>query len=377
VTAKNLLFFASLAFTFGAFFSRKYPEMRGVAYADDGTVVGRLSLALKFLGEGQPLFKEDGNLDFNILKTKFLTKGPISARHMFERVQHFLRTIPSIHHLAGEFTQEMFTVEGIEVLGTPIGTDNYIRNFVAHNCLKIVRDIEKLEPVSDGFVHFQLIQKTMNTRTQYMSANITLPPQERYVQAQHRHVDTAIQNAILKKGTRNSFVQWPTQDYDMAVTMLQMPHAMGGFGLTPNVLAQSTAKVAMGARFLGLLGSWPLDEQKIWLPNQSAQDPQTWLAPNLLHLKQVYELLLNKFNCKEQESYVVQDQPLPPSDILLLPPLSSLCKVYMRNQERPQPGDSRPGNATIAACFIQAGDEELGFLGFKNCQCYEQKDPSR
>ena len=145
---------------------RKYPELRGLAYADDENTVGRLSLALQFLGEGQPLFKEDGNLDFNMTKTKFLAKGPISARHLFERAQHFLQTIPAIQHLAGEFTQEMFTVEGIEVLGTPIGTDNYIRNFVAQNCLKIVRDIEKLEPVSDGFAHFQLIQKTMNSRTQ-------------------------------------------------------------------------------------------------------------------------------------------------------------------------------------------------------------------
>ena len=270
---------------------RKYPELRGLAYADDGNAVGRLSLALQFLGEGQPLFKEDGNLDFNMVKTKFLAKGPISARHLYERAQHFLRTIPAIQHLANEFTQEMFSVEGIEVLGTPIGTDNYIRNFVAHNCLKIVRDIEKLEPLSDGLVHFQLIQKTMNRRTQYMSANITLPPQEHFVQARIRHVDTAIQNTILKKGTRNSFGQWPKRDYDMAVTRLQMPHAMGGFGLTPNVIAQSSAKAAMGTRFLGLLGSWPLDEQKIWLPNQSVQDPQTWLAPNLFHLKQVYEVL--------------------------------------------------------------------------------------
>jgi hypothetical protein len=314
---------------------RKYPELRGLAYADDENTVGRLSLALQLFGEAQPMFKEDGNLDFNIGKTKFLAKGPISASHLYERAKHFLRTIPAIQHLANEFTQEMFSVEGIEVLGTPIGTDNYIRNFVAQNCLKIVRDIEKLEPLSDGLVHFQLIQKTMNTRSQYMSANITLPPQEHFAKAQHRHLDTAIQNAILKKGTRNSYGQWPKQDYDMAVTRLQMPHAMGGFGLTPNVLAQSTAKAAMGARFLGLLGSWPLDEQKIWLPNQSVQDPQTWLAPNLLHLKQVYEVLLTKFDCKEQDSYVVQDQPLPPSDILLLPPLSSLCKVYMRNQEMP------------------------------------------
>ena len=40
--------------------------------------------------------------------------------------------------------------------------------------------------------------------------------------------------------------------------------------------------------------------------------------------------------------YIVQDQPLPPSETLLLPPLESLYKVYTRNQELPQPGDSRP-----------------------------------
>ncbi len=37
----------------------------------------------------------------------------------------------------------------------------------------------------------------------------------------------------------------------------------------------------------------------------------------------------------------MQDQPLPPSEILLLPSLQSLCKTHVRNQELPQPGDSR------------------------------------
>ena len=77
----------------------------------------------------------------------------------------------------------------------------------------------------------------------------------------------------------------------MAVTMLKIPHTMGGFGLTPNVLAQSTAKVAMASRFLGFVGTLPPDEQKIWLPNQSAHDPQTWLVAKLLHLKSEYEVL--------------------------------------------------------------------------------------
>ena len=141
---------------------------------------------------GQPLFKEDGNLDFNMGKTKFLAKGPISARHLYERAQHFLRTDPALQDMVNDFTPEMFTVEGIEVLGTPIGTEGYIKNFVAQNCVKIMRDIEKLEPLTDGFTHFQLIQKTQNTRTQYLSANITLPPQDHFLSAQQRHIDTAV-----------------------------------------------------------------------------------------------------------------------------------------------------------------------------------------
>jgi hypothetical protein len=43
----------------------------------------------------------------------------------------------------------------------------------------------------------------MNTCTQY----ITLPHQEQFLSGQHRHVDTAIANAILKKGTRAAFHQ--------------------------------------------------------------------------------------------------------------------------------------------------------------------------
>jgi hypothetical protein len=152
-----------------------FPDLRGLAYADDETTIGRLSLSLKFLGAAQPLFKEDGNLDFNMGKTKFLVKGSISVCHLYERAQHFLQSDPGLQHMSNVFTPEMFTVEGIEVLGTLIVTEGYIKNFVAQNCVKIMRDIEKLKSLTDGLTHFQLIQKTQNTRTQYTSAKITLP----------------------------------------------------------------------------------------------------------------------------------------------------------------------------------------------------------
>ncbi len=185
-------------------------------------------------------------------------------------------------------------------------------------------------------------KKTMHTRTQYMSANITLSPQEQFLSAQHVHVDMAIANDILKKGTRGLFQLWGKDEHDLAVTVLQKPHALGGFGLTPNVIAQTSAKVAMASRFLGLVGSLPLEEQQLWLPNQQAHDPDSWTARHLLQLKMEYEVLINKYGCKVQEMYTVQDHPPPSPEFLLLPLLDSLYKVYVRNQELPQPGDSRP-----------------------------------
>ena len=62
----------------------------------------------------------------------------------------------------------------------------------------------------------------------------------------------SITNAILKKGTRGSFTLWGKDDYDLEVTVFQKTHVLGGFGLTPNVIAQTSAKVDMTSRFLGI-----------------------------------------------------------------------------------------------------------------------------
>ena len=87
-------------------------------YADDGNIIGRLSQALKLTAVSKPVFKLDGNLDFNMGNTMILAKGP-TARHVDERAQYFLQN----ERIANDFTPEMFSVEGIEVLGTPLGTD--------------------------------------------------------------------------------------------------------------------------------------------------------------------------------------------------------------------------------------------------------------
>jgi hypothetical protein len=95
-------------------------------------------------------------------------------------------------------------------------------------------------------------------------------------------------------------------------------------------------------RFLKLVGSLPLEEQKLWLSNQLAHDPDTWTTPHFLNLKTGYDILVNKHDCKVQEMYTVQDHPPSPNESFLLPLLDNLHKSHTRNQELSQPGDSRP-----------------------------------
>jgi hypothetical protein len=49
-----------------------------------------------------PFFKKDGNLDFNISKTKVLMKGS-SVDHLFEHKKHFLDTYPDLLDITHHF----------------------------------------------------------------------------------------------------------------------------------------------------------------------------------------------------------------------------------------------------------------------------------
>ena len=187
-----------------------------------------------------------------------------------------------------------------------------------------------------------------------MGANITLHPQEHFLSAQHLNVDTAIANAILQKGTR--FRQWDKNDYDLAVRRLQMPHADGGFGLTPNTIAQTSAKVAMASRFLGLVGSLSPDGQNLWLPNQVIHDPDTWTAPHLLRLKREYEILVDKYDTD------VSCRKLSRCKTLLLPPqIHSYCRL---------------SNAFIRPMYAFRSDLDRGIL-VRSCHRRSARCPDR
>jgi hypothetical protein len=77
--------------------------------------------------------------------------------------------------------------------------------------------------------------------------------------------------------------------------------------------------------------------------------------------------------------YTVQDHPPSPNDSFLLPPLDSLHKDHVRNQELPQPGDSRPVKTPCQRAICddeKADDEKVGTVGYKHTKVEQLTDAS-
>jgi hypothetical protein len=64
----------------------KFPEARTIAYADDGYIKAKLSIALQVLTEFKVVFKADAGLELNVSKTSILPKG-VTDQTAFDMTQ--------------------------------------------------------------------------------------------------------------------------------------------------------------------------------------------------------------------------------------------------------------------------------------------------
>jgi hypothetical protein len=134
----------------------KFQEARAIAYADDGYIKAKLSIALQVLAELKAVFKEDAGLELNVSKTSILPKGT-TAQAAFDMAQTIMEATPSLAHLCNDFLVDSFCPEGFIGIGVPIDTDAFVQSFVVRTCRDIIDDVENLDAIQDGFIHFQLV----------------------------------------------------------------------------------------------------------------------------------------------------------------------------------------------------------------------------
>ena len=68
---------------------------------------------------------------------------------------------------------EIIQVNGLCVVGTPVGPKDYVREYVRNKCgTTICKDIDQMRVCADPLIRYQLLKLCMNTRLSFLSRNV-------------------------------------------------------------------------------------------------------------------------------------------------------------------------------------------------------------
>jgi hypothetical protein len=123
--------------------STKFQEARATAYTDDGYIKDKLSVSLQVLVDLKAVFKEDAGLELNVAKTTILPVKIVTHQVVFDVDHSIIAASPALTHLQSEIALDSFCPEGFVGIGVSIGTDTFVRNFVAKTCRNNIDDTEK------------------------------------------------------------------------------------------------------------------------------------------------------------------------------------------------------------------------------------------
>ena len=163
--------------------------------------------------------------DQSITKTSILPKDT-SQQAVFDVARSIIAVNPALNLLNDDIVLHSFCPDGFIGIGVPIGTDAFVQSFVAKTCRDIIDDVEKLDAIQDGLIHYQLLRFCQATRLQYINSHIMLP--NRCV-LQQQHVDCKIADALLKKGTKqhaDAGTRLVKPGHTCAFTCLQLREAL-------------------------------------------------------------------------------------------------------------------------------------------------------
>jgi hypothetical protein len=134
----------------------KFQEARAIAYADDGYITAKLSVALQVLAELEAVFKENAGLELNVAKTAILPANGVTQQAAFDVAHSIIAASPTLTHLRTEIGLDSFCPEGFVGIGVPIGTDTFVRNLVGKPCRNIIDDVQKIRCYSGWIYPFSI-----------------------------------------------------------------------------------------------------------------------------------------------------------------------------------------------------------------------------
>jgi len=159
-----------------------------------------------------------------------------------------------------------------------------MQQFVQEKAAAVQVDVGKLDIISDGLIHYQMLHFCQNTRLDFLGRNTpTLLISDIFAK-----VDATILEALWRKGTTDAHGEWTAVFRRFVDMILQLPHFRGGFGVTPNAGSAISAFYAAPVSLVQWLGFCSHEKQNLidlastWAPGQDLANPDQWSAPILL-----------------------------------------------------------------------------------------------
>ena len=92
------------------------------------------------------VLKEHAGLELNISTTDILPKD-ITQQDIFDVAHGFINATPQLTQTCGEVSLDSFLPDGFVGIDVPIGTETFVRQFVAKTCRDIIEDVEKIDDI--------------------------------------------------------------------------------------------------------------------------------------------------------------------------------------------------------------------------------------
>jgi len=121
-----------------------------------------------------------------------------------------------------------------------------VQQFVQAKAAAVQVDVGKLDIVSDGLTHYQMLRFCQNTRLAFLGRNTPTP----LISDIFADVDATILEALCRKGTTNAHGKWTAVFRRFVDMKLQLPHFRGGFVVTPNAGSAISAFYAASVSLL-------------------------------------------------------------------------------------------------------------------------------
>jgi len=113
------------------------------------------------------------------------------------------------------------STDGMRVAGVPVGVDAWVKTFVAKKARSVITDVTKLDVVSDGLLHNQLLHFCQNACMAFLGRNTPTPLLSEFM----AQVDDTIVEAVCRHGTGGGHVDWSPHLRKFANMKIQVPHS--------------------------------------------------------------------------------------------------------------------------------------------------------